>query len=66
MDPRLRLLFQGETDLHGHLLLSDPAVVDGCACFHHLEPAQVADGLRGFGDGALNGTLDAGGGCAGL
>ena len=44
--PSLVALLDAEADLHLHLEVGDLAVVELTADRHHLEPVQVAHGLR--------------------
>src|SRR4029077_1288698 len=48
-----------ETDLEGDLIMRNLAVLDMAAGLDDLEPAQVAQGLRRAGDGALDRVVDA-------
>src|SRR5215212_5951808 len=49
-----------EADLQGHLVMGDLAALDMAASLLDLEPANVAHGRGGAGDGALDRILDAG------
>jgi len=40
--------------------MADGAVLDVPAGIHHLEPFQMLDALRRFGEGVVDGVLDAG------
>lgn len=52
----------GDTEpyFQGHLVMADGAVLDVPAGIHHLEPFQMLDALRRFGEGVVDGVLDAG------
>jgi len=51
--------FERETDLQGHLVVVHVPIFDIPACPDDLEPAEMSEGLRGAGDGALDCILDA-------
>src|SRR5262245_10583110 len=57
--PRAGLLIQRETDVHRHLPVRDLLILDEAARVGHFEPAQIAHGLRGLGDGILDGVVHA-------
>src|SRR5260221_9529634 len=52
-------VFQREAGLQRHLIVLHLAVLDVAARLGDLEPAQMPQGARGAGDGALHGILDA-------
>src|ERR1035438_2517437 len=54
----MRSGFHGEPDFDGHLPVIHLPLVDVAACFDHLEPAQVLDGLVRALNGLINGVLD--------
>src|SRR4051812_5510326 len=43
--PRLRLIVEPESDLHGDLVVGDPAVHDGVPNLDDLEPVEVSQRL---------------------
>ena len=51
-------VFHREAYLDGYLPMADLRLTDITACFDHLEPTQVLDGLVRPSDGIVNGVLD--------
>src|SRR5690349_3015530 len=53
------LVVQAEPDLQRDLYVGDLAVAQVAADLRHLEPVEVAQGLRGAGDGVADGLVNA-------